>query len=290
MAMAVEGMDYRGTVVFWHDNRLETLSITHTASEGSVRERILTLNGIPREIVRNNDSVICIMPDDRAVLVDSRLTERIFPVIPAERVARSGRYEFALAGADRVAGLATQVVDIQPLDDLRYGYRLWLEATTGMLLKSQLLRQAGEPVEQLMFTHIEIGAGVTSEDLDPSLPAEGFRRIEVPPNPDPVMRRPPDDKGLLSKVEVPEGFKLTAYNRDAGARDQVSEHMVFSDGLASVSVYVEPERAPGAGISGFSSMGALSAYGAQRQGHRVTVVGDVPEITVQMIANSLAAD
>lgn len=289
MAMAVDRMSYRGTLVFWHDGRLEALSMIHTSGEEGVRERVLTLNGVPREVVRDNDSVICIMPDDRAVLVDRRLTERIFPVIPAERAARSGRYDFALAGGDRVAGLSTQVVDIKPLDDYRYGYRLWLEKTTGMLLKSQLLDRDGHLIEQLMFTDIEIGAGITDEDLRPSLTANDYRRIEVPPPSEPAAGANDElNRNWVSRFSVPEGFRLSAYDRRAGGREEASEHLVFSDGLASVSVYVEPDRSESRdGIIGASTMGALSAYGARRAGHRVTVVGEVPAVTVKRIADSL---
>ncbi|NNG11861.1 MAG: hypothetical protein HKM88_01280, partial [Halobacteria archaeon] len=52
---------------------------------------------------------------------------------------------------------------------------------------------------------------------------------------------------------------------------------------------VESLSSDGAAFTGLSGMGAMNAFGAIVDGHQVTVVGEVPALTVEMMARSVAA-
>lgn len=283
MAMAVNNLNYRGTLVYLRGGQVDALRIFHRVDEHGMRERLVALNGAHREVLRDNQSVRCIFADSQSIVVDTRIAERLFPVIPPDSAALlGGRYQASLDGSERIAEREAQIVSILPRDGFRYGYRLWLERDTAMLLKSNLLDDRGEPLEQLMFTEIEIGGSISERDLAPDLPGDRYVQVEIPRSSDPAGAAP--EMIHWQVLDVPEGFTLSSHGH--GDRHTL-EHMVFSDGLASVSVYVEPARADEPVLSGYSRVGAMSMFGRRVSGFTITAVGEVPASTVQMMARSV---
>lgn len=297
MSHAVNNLDYQGTIVYQHDNQLETIRVVHIVNESGEHERLYSLNGAPREVIRTPDSVHCILPNDQSVVVDRRLTQNLFPAIPPSQVGDlENHYRFQFIGDDRVAGLSTRVLGIEPRDQFRYGYRLWLERETGMLLRSELVNESGEAIEQIMFTNISLGDTVPMKALESQISGV---RMDFGPRP-PPGKMPAEagegsrdnDRDTLqwSVARVPAGFHLKSHGRDDRQRDDdgSGEHLVFTDGLASISVYIErAEQEKNTAPDGISSMGAINAFSRKHQEHRVTVVGEVPPITVRGIAQSV---
>lgn len=284
MALAVTNLTYQGTLVYLRGDHLEAMRIYHRNVDGRVQERLVSLSGPQREVIRDQESVRCIFPDQQSVLVDSRITEPWFPVIPPDQAANpTGRYAFKVGGVERIAGMDAQLVHIHPRDGLRYGYRLWLERNTGMLLKSALLDATGEPLEQLMFTDIEIGANISESELRPEAVQEGFVEVEFPKS-EPASRSTAADGWLVA--DLPAGFMLSGHHH--GSRDGRSmEHLVFTDGLASVSVYVEKIGESAVVLNGPSQLGPINMFGLLHEGHAITAVGEVPQATVEKMANSV---
>ena len=284
MALAVNNLTYRGTLVYVRGDQLETMRIYHRVEEGETQERMVALSGPQREVIRDQDRVRCIFPDQQSVIVDSRITEPWFPVIPPEQAANpSARYVFKVGGTERIAGLAAQVVHIRPKDGFRYGYRLWLERNTGMLLKSALLDASDNALEQLMFTDIEIGAGISEADLEPQIADEGFVQVEFPKAEPTGSAAPTSDWQV---ADLPAGFMLSGHHHGSKKAGSM-EHLVFTDGLASVSVYVESIEDGSLVLDGPSRLGAINMFGAVHDGFAVTAVGEVPPPTVEKMANSV---
>ncbi|MDJ0652767.1 MAG: MucB/RseB C-terminal domain-containing protein [Xanthomonadales bacterium] len=282
MAVAVNNLTYRGTLIYVRDARVDALKILRRVDESGMRERLVALNGSPREVLRDNDTVRCIFPDSQSILVDTRIAERLFPAIASDASGlTSGQYSFKFAGTDRIAQMDAKVIVISPRDEFRYGYKLWLEPNTGMLLKSMLQDGTGRPLEQLMFTEIEIGATIRDRDLLPDVPGDGFVQVEMP-NATQTTDEPLKSQWSVGKL--PAGFQLTSHRYG----DQRSmEHMVFTDGLASVSVYVERAGGDGEALTGASRMGAVNMFGHTRDDVSITAVGEVPADTVKMMVNSV---
>lgn len=280
MARAVQTLDYEGTFIYSHKGELETMYIVHRVDKSGERERLVSLSGSPREILRHNDKVTCYFADDRSVLVDERLAG-LFPSMPRQFDDIGNHYDFVMLGVDRVAGFNTRVIDIRPADGYRYGYRLWLEEKSGMLLRYELLDETELPIEQMMFTSVTIGGLIPDNALRPVTRAEGFTWYRD--------EKKPALKGHSKWVvsELPPGFVLTRYREESmhGDDDPVS-HMVYSDGLASVSVYVEQTES-GEAVNGYSRIGGLSLYSTSDEQLQVTVVGEVPRLTVETIARSV---
>ena len=276
---ATQKLSYRGTFVYQQGNRSETSRITRFVAPDGDIERLEVLDGVPREIVRTRNVVRCYLPDSRVVKIERR-TERSFPALLPERVGALARhYDIALGETRRIAGFDCRAVTLTPRDNLRYGYRLYADARTGMLLKAETVDRAGTRIEQFTFTQLAIG-NVTREMVRASHPAAKWRVEDAEAVPARL-------EGWRLSAELPGFQKVMELKRRMGDARPVSQ-LVYSDGLAAVSVFIEPmeaRRAPPDG--GVSGSGALHMFSRAVSNFRVTVVGEAPAASVQRIANAV---
>jgi sigma-E factor negative regulatory protein RseB len=289
MNRAVEELNYRGTFVHVLAGTAETLYIIHRNQDGSIGERIVSVDG-GREIIRQEDEVTCILQDRRVVLLEARKDlSPLVAALPSYSEDLAPHYELALQATARVAKRATQVLSIKPRDEFRYGYMLWLDEATAMPLKSLLTDEKGQIVEQILFTDIEMLDSIPPAALEPTIDTAGFEWL-----------RPPESTQLTSEVaqevpwrasSLPGGFKLSAATQSpiAGSETPV-EHLVFTDGLATVSVFIEDPNTKAEVAEGFSNVGSTNAFSLTLRGRKVTAVGEVPRRTVRTIASSLVAE
>ncbi len=286
MHRAVEELNYEGVFVHMHGGRAETHYVVHRYMDGRVSERIVSLDGAGREIVRHEDEVTCILPDQRTVLVEGRRElSPLVSALPSSAAALGVHYELLLHGQTRIAERPTEVLTIQPLDGYRYGYKLWLDRQTAMPLKTQMRDETGEVVEQILFTNISMPDYIPASALAPVTSTEGFTWLR---------RATGEDRGE-QRVEwraaaVPAGFRLTAASVSMMADSAYPvQHLVYSDGLASVSVFIEDPQAEGDWTLGLARVGGANAYSLRHAGRVVTAIGEVPARTVEAIARSLEA-
>lgn len=283
MVRSVETLDYRGTVVYLRGDKVETLRVVHRNDGDVVRERIYSLNGAQREVLRDGDEVRCLFSDDHGLVFRGQFSQRLMPNLPVEGIADGVEgYRFSLAGSDRVAGFDTQVLEIFPLDEFRYGHRLWLEQETGMLLRSALLDSHGQIRQQLMFTEIEIGAEIDDGELTPDPVSKARQYTSAASVPDEGVSVL--DKASWMPARLPPGFRLTGVKK--GGEKAGFEHLLFSDGFASFSVYLESDHDAGA-VAGLNTVGAVNVYTRASDDMLITVVGEVPASTVQEIGRLL---
>ena len=287
MNAALEQLNYDGTFVHVHGGNTETLRIIHRNVDGVVAERIVSLDGVGREIIREADNIRCILPDRKVVLLEER--REINPLVsalPSYSQKLEAHYRFKVYSTDRVANRQTQVVGIMPRDEYRYGYVLWLDWETAMPLKSRLWGENKEIVEEIHFTRIEFPDSIPDAALQATIVTDGFTLFSSPKFSDEIAN------GIPWRVaQLPDGFHLTAttHNPMAGSKYPV-EHMVFSDGLATVSVFIEDPKTEAEVTEGYSSVGSTNAFSLTVAGRKVTAVGEVPRRTVESIATSLQSE
>ena len=286
MEEAVESLSYEGTFVHMIGNRLETMQVIHRAVDGQVSERLFSRDQPGREVLRENDKVTCIFADQRTVLVEQRRGRSGAPLLGAVPRDASGVdewYEFRVAGEDRKLGRSARIIEIRPRDGFRYGHRLWLDELTAMPLKVQLLDHDGVAVEQIQFVSMVVPAQISDARLQPDVAIDGFTWFEQEAAPAAA-----DAEVGWMLLDAPPGFRLSEFHvRTLPGAEHPVEHMVYSDGLASVSVFVEPVDATDRELSGLSRMGAAHAFTLIFEGQQVTAVGEVPPHTVQRIAHAL---
>jgi len=279
---ATEKLSYTGTFVYQQGDRTETSRITRLADAAGGTEKLEVLDGAPREILRTRDEIRCYLPESRTVKVDRRSDPRAFPALLPEQVGGlTDYYVITMGERRRIAGFKCQVIVLTPKDDLRYGYRLWADASSGMLLKAQTFDRDGHTMEQFTFTHLEIGS-VARERLRPPRAAQGWHVEQAGVAPANLSQ-----SGWSVGAELP-GFRKIVEIRRMLRDAQPVAQMVYSDGLAAVSVFIEPMpgRAEAARI-GISSMGAVNVYTREVANHLVTVVGEAPAASVQRIGNTV---
>ncbi len=290
MAVAMKTLNYEGAFVYVHDNQIESMQIIHGRDETGEHERLFSLNGAAREILRVNDELKCILPDSQAVLVEKSRPKQYIPPALLTITKKLGRfYEFKVLGEDRVADKIAQVIAVHPKDPYRYGYRLWLDKKTGLLLKSDLVNARGQSLEQIMFTRLDVLDHMPNKHLEPVIDGHDFKWFESKQQPDISS----SNKGAARKsgwkvTHVPGGFTKSMQKIHSLPRNRMPvEHMVFTDGFSSISVFIEKPQELKDIFEGVSHMGAVHAYGTMISGHQVTVVGEVPEDAVMIIGDSV---
>ena len=280
MSAADKRSNYEGTFVLRKSDKMISMHVVHGVDDRGVWESMEALNGEARKIVRHNNEVVSIYPDRKLVTV-SKMGDKpgLHPILPENLDKLRNYYTINQMGEDRIAGRATSVLDVEPIDAYRYGYRYWLDNETRVLLKCDLLDENGTIVEQMMYTAFDNHADVPPSAFDiPEL--EGYTRKTLNKSRSATARI-----GWRPK-NVPQGFMLTQSNT-RGSEGSNALHLMYSDGLASVSVFIEPGESSAHRLEGASNMGALNVYGRQLEGMQITVMGEVPEATVAAIAESM---
>lgn len=287
MSRAAHELNYDGIFIYRHGRQLDTMRIIHKNGRDGEVERLVSLTGHPREVIRNKNSVTCIFPDNKAVIVeksrpyDYPLTELLEPI---ENIAKY--YRLSVSRDDRVAGNAATVVTIQPNDNYRYGYQLWVDKKNYLLLKSELKNESGYPLEQIIFTKLDVLDSVPDALLKPSVSEKGFTRYD-----NTALNQARSGTANHWQVKwMPDGFSLSNQEHNAfTANGSAVDHMVFTDGVAMVSLFIERVRQRSQFVPGPSKMGAVNAYTSHTNGYQVTAVGEVPPSTVEKMAISVVS-
>jgi sigma-E factor negative regulatory protein RseB len=283
MAQALRTQNYEGVLVYAQGGRMESMRVVHRYHQGREQERLQALSGDPREIHRDGDTVTCILPEARAVKIERRALRGLLPGLSrasAEEIA--AHYELQELGSARLVGRSCRAVSVRPRDAFRYGYRMWIDEETAVPLKVELLDADGEPLEQIMFTQISFPARIDDSAFAPSEPGRHYAWIRHQ-----ATTESAPAAAVWVADQLPPGFRLVMQERQMmpGLKEPVA-HMVFTDGLATVSAFIAPQGAPRK-LKGLSRRGAVSAYALRVDDFHVTVVGEVPPATVEMIANEL---
>lgn len=280
-------VSYSGTFVYQHGNRVETSRVVHYVNQaGGVFERLETLDGPPREVVRANDHVTAYIPDAKVVLVERRSTRHLPVMLPENLSDLKQQYEVSKLGAGRMGGFECVWIGVMPKDKLRYGRKFCAELGSALPLRAQTFNERMEVIESFGFSQLTLG-GKFNRDLVASryearAQAQKWRVDRSALN---VMEQA-SDTGWTA-ANLPSGFrKSMEVKRTIAGRPVAMPHLVYSDGLAAVSVFVEP-RGREAPLKHLTSQGAVHIFKRAYGDHIVTVLGEAPMKTVMQIANSM---
>lgn len=285
---AAQKLNYSGTFVYQQGSQVRASRITHLLDGKSEIEKFEILDGKPREYIRKDDEVICYIPEAKTLLVEKRVTQDVFPAILAANPAELARFYNVRKGeVGRVAGHDCQSIVLEPKDGLRYGYKLWAEPATGLLLRAQTLNDKNEVVEQIAFTQISIG-NIDRSKVRSSFPDTSGWRVEN------AVTSQVSNSGWAVN-SLPAGFRKIrevkrlvedAATPAAAQRNQREVlQVVFSDGLAAISVFVEPGSQ--SRTEGSLQQGAMNIIGKRHGDYWLTIVGEVPLAAIRQVANSI---
>ena len=240
MNRALATRNYDGTFFHLSDGHVETMRIVHRVRAGRVTERLVSVDGSGREFVRNNDELTCYLPDQHTVLVEPRQDRGPFlGSLPQFGADVNDYYTLEELPVSRVLGRPARVILVNPKDQFRFGYRLWLDENTAMPLKTQLCDSKGQISEQILFARLDMPENIPDSDLTPTVHTEGMRWVHQGASHDSASPA----LSAYRASELPPGFHLTVSGAQTlGGATTPATHLVYSDGLATVSVFVEAER------------------------------------------------
>ena len=292
MSDAVELLNYEGTLVYMRPGKTNMYRIYHRVADDDVTERLIEMDGMGAEIIRTNDEVICIFPKQQSVVVDKRANKAagqspLKANLPAYSEALSNHYRLVMLKPERIIDRAAVVIVISPQDEYRYGYKLWLDRQTAMPLKSQLIGEDDSmPIEEIRFSMLATPDVVTEEKVRTAQDTSNYRWTRHGNRPAKTESQAPIN---WQSRELPAGFMQTAAMHEyMEGSHEPRVHIVYSDGLASVSVFVDVGVAASEQVEGLSMMGAANAYSVMTAGMLFTAMGEVPPRTVELISQSMA--
>lgn len=282
MVRAGADLHYGGTVVYTRDDVVRAMRLVHVGAPDGPLDRVQALDGAYWELRRNPLGVNLLVPADApGAAVDCPFGGNFSAELPRRLQAVRGLYRLVDAGKSRVAGRVVQQLDAVPADPYRYALRLAVDEETGLLMRVGILGGNGQPTEQALYTLIEF--------MDaPELRARGHA-VATAAVPDDLRAYPVTGelgRSAWSARWLPPGFSLRQHT--VRATDQArSEHLLYSDGVAAVSVFIEPLDTEAEAFEGPLQSGAVGAFGAVLGGHQVTVMGAVPELTLRRVGENL---
>ena len=285
MVFAAQQTNYSGTFIYQSGNYVETSRITHVSDGENEHERLEGLDGERSEIIRKNDQVWCYLGDSK-VMVAKREGTRTFPaLLPKQLSLLQENYVIRQGEEGRVAGFNAHSILFQPRDKMRYSHKMWAHSDSGLLLKAVVLDERGHVIEQYAFTQLSIGGDIDRKWIVPNKAGDQNTSGNAVSPPD--MRTIPKESGWMVYA-LPVGFKkMTEVSRRLGGSQQPATHLVYSDGLAGISVFIEKLNEKSDVKPGLYSKGALQIFIKMLDANLLTVVGEVPPRTVMQVAESV---
>ena len=280
MVEAMQNLDYQATVVYSRENKIQMFRLTHQVRDGVIYENLQSLSNPLRKVIREADKVTCYFPDRRLRIEYQSRSRSLLTSMPSKWEGQEQYYRLELGQKGYMMGRPSQEILIRPLDEYRYGRRIWVDGGSYLPLKFELLDQQGNVLESLAVADLKLGS---EERIDPSayLRHEDWKTIE---------RKEGEPVNRWQLTRLPPGFRELYRSQRTGAGEgETVDHIVISDGLATVSVYIK-ENDGKAFDSDNLKRGGVSVFSRSIQDHVITVVGDVPMITVRLIGEGIRAE
>ena len=275
-------LNYRGIISYTKNGHIESLHVFHGFRNGLEQERLLSVNTPMREIIRTADKVTCYYPDSKSVSIDAKPSRHsVLLDLPGNLAELSKHYSFSLGDdVEHVACRPARVVTIQPKDDLRYGRKLWIDVENKLPLKFEWLDGSGQVLEETAFNSLSVEDSIPPDELAPSTQIDSSWKTKQ-------HETLPADSLIWTLDGVPDGFQMISYTRlKRGPNNRVIDHILLSDGVSSVSIYID-ELMSEVFTAQPRKVGAINSYTRKLDKYLVTVMGEAPGKTIQAIGNGI---
>jgi sigma-E factor negative regulatory protein RseB len=278
---ATSKLNYRGIVSYMKDNQIESLHVFHGFNNGVEQERLLSVNTPMREVIRTADKVTCYYPESKSMSVDAKPSRHSMLLnLPSNLGELSKHYVFSLGEVEHVARRPARIVTITAKDATRYGRKLWIDVESRLPLKLEWLDGNGQVLEETVFSSLTVEASIPQSELVPSTQADDSWKIKR-------HETLPADLLRWTLDNVPDGFHMMSYTRlKRDANNRVIDHILLSDGISSVSIYID-ELMNEVFTAQPRKIGAINSYTRKLDKYLITVMGEAPEKTVQIIGDGI---
>lgn len=286
-AVAAHALNYQGVFVYQAGRQVKSVQITHYFNGQHEFARNVILDGTPREVFSQGGELTILSPRNEKVVIEKRRGQNMFPaIIPTNLDAVKESYTLKADVMERVAGRPAQLLHLTPKDGLRYSYRFWIDSEYGLLLKSSMFNARQEIMESIGFNQLSLLNTVDLDWFHPKIDSK--KNYVMEDEADKTIADNATNSNWVIK-DLPPGYrKVDQMKRMVPGKPLPITHVVFSDGLASVSLFIEPLIRGTKPKSGHKLVGTTSFYANVIDGYQIIVVGEVPEATVSQIANAIS--
>lgn len=284
---AAHQLNYKGLYVYQSGSAVSSLQIMHT-NYGPAGEfaRVVQLDGVPREILRQGNDVVIYQPKSEKIIIDKRRLQHGFPaVLPKISEELRSNYQARTLGSERIGGRDAMLVTLEPRDKYRYSSRMWMDRESGLLLKMALLNDRDEVIEQAAFNQLALVSNAGMDWFHPEV--QQGKNYEISPEAKVMPSTAQDDSWVIT--QLPPGFhKTDQVLRTIPGKAYPVNQLVFCDGFASVSLFIEPILQGTIPRVGSFSQGATNVVVNVVGGRQIVVMGEVPAITLTQISNAVS--
>jgi sigma-E factor negative regulatory protein RseB len=289
-AYAARELNYQGVFVYQNGKQTRSVQITHMNNNGQEMARNVVLdNGVqagesgqPREVYSQGNDVVIFQAKNQKVVIEKRRGQNLFPaMLPTDLRAIEASYKAQLGPVEMVAGRAAQIIELVSTDSYRYSYKIWADSEFGLLLKMTLLDNKKQTLEQIEFNQLSM---LNSQDVNWFQPKIDVRKNYVMED---VAVNHVNTNWIVT--ELPAGYiKVDHILLAVPGKTAPVDQVIFSDGIASVSLFIEPIIKGMHPKMGHMLIGSTNICANVMDGYQVTVVGEVPEATVMQIAKAVS--
>ena len=282
-SQAARKLSYKGIFLYQNFQDVRSIEITHLNNGEEEFARMVTLDGQPHEALSRGKNMMVFNSNKENVMIQERQGQNLFPaILPPDIESVKAIYTLRFANQERIGGREAQIVYLEPKDQFRYLYKLWLDKEFGLILKMSILDHQQKMIEQASFNQIALFSG---QDLN-------WFKPNVDTHKKYIMNEAPQNKISHEKYctisNLPAGYKEVSHvTRTMGNQPQLVHHWVFSDGLSFVSLFVNPIPKDQKSRVGETRVGSSHVYARVMNGNQIMVVGAVPQPTIQKISNSI---
>jgi sigma-E factor negative regulatory protein RseB len=282
-AYAARELNYQGVFVYQNGAQTRSVQITHMNNAGRELTRNVVLDGQPREVFSEGSDIVIFNAKNNKVVIEKRRGQNLFPaMLPTNLDVLKSSYTAKLGPVERIAGREAQIIDLVPNDTYRYSYRVWSDVEFGLLVRMTLMDQQGKAVEQIGFTQLSM---LNTHELDWFQPKIDLTKQYVMEEELPVNHV----SNNWVVANLPPGYrKIDHIEHIVPGKTSVVNQVIFSDGIASVSLFIEPIKKGVRPKTGHKVVGSTNICANVVEGYQVIVVGEVPAQTVQQIAKAIS--
>ena len=283
-SQAARELSYKGVFVYQSGNTSKSVQLTHMNYGQGEYARMVVLDGAPREVLSQGSDVVIFSPKNEKMMIEKKRGQNMFPaLLPSNMDALKASYQVQTGAVERVGGRDAFVINLSPRDQMRYGYKFWVDKEYGLLLKTTTINERGETLEQINFTQL---TWMQDQNMD-------WFKPKFDPSKSYVMDQDAPAKMNSAEMDwdvaqLPAGYrKVDQVKQVVQGKAFPVTQMIFSDGLASISVFIEPLAKGVRPKIGHTTVGATNFYALVNEGHQVMVIGEVPEAAVTQFANAV---
>jgi sigma-E factor negative regulatory protein RseB len=286
-AYAARELNYQGVFVYQNGRQTSSVQVTHMNNAGQEMTRNVVLDTgaqtSPREVYSQGNNIVILRPQNQKMVIEKRRGQNLFPaMLPTELQAIKASYTAQLGAMDTVAGREAQIIDLIPNDAFRYSYKIWADTEYGLLLKMALLDSKKQTLEQIEFNQLST---LNSQDTNWFQPKIDVNKSYV--TQDATVVNHVNSNWIVA--ELPVGYvKVDHRALVVPGKAAPVDQMIFSDGIASVSLFIEPLTKGMRPKMGHMLIGSTNICANVIGGYQITVVGEVPEATVMQIAKAVS--